>query len=195
MIDAVGRLITLLGYAAKIADADAGGLSATPGSVNYNVETVEHHLHVWERWFGAAVTPDGEVHVADRVGTSVTAFQADAGNDAWGSWLQVLGSTDTPADAGNAYFDFHRILVTAVERNNATHFFQIALGASGAAALSAGTYTEFVFKPQTVQAEEWPIWIMTNRVAVGTKAWLRVFVPGQDSGTADLFLGLHEYDG
>jgi len=152
----------------------------------------ERHLHNWERWFGLAGTPDGEVHRADRIGTTSTVFQADAGDDTWGNWLQILGSDDTPADSGNTKYDLHRIIVNATERTGA-HFVQIAFGASGAAALTAGDYTEFVFSPGTPQKVPGPVDIIDRRKAAGTKAWLRVWVPGQSTGTMDFYIGLHEY--
>ena len=35
---------------------------------------------------------------------------------------------------------------------------------------------------------------LMKRVDVGTKLWMRLNIPGQDTGTASLFLGIHEYD-
>jgi len=153
----------------------------------------EHHVHSYERWFGTAVTPDGEVHVADRIGTATTALQIDAGNDTWGSWTQVLGGSDTPATAGMTKYDFHRIFVSATERT-AVHFIQFGFGASGAAALSSGDYTEFVFEPSSNQVEEAPIELQGRRQDVGTKVWARAYIPGQNTGTISFFAGLHEYE-
>ena len=60
---------------------------------------------------------DDENHVADRITDVTTSFQADAGNLVWGSWLQVLGSNDTPVRAGKTMFDFHEILVVSHAHN------------------------------------------------------------------------------
>ena len=178
----------------KIDNATTDGLSGTSNSLAYRVEEIEKHLHSNESWFGAAVTPDGEVHVADRIGTSTTAFQADAGNNTWGSWLQILGSDDTPARGNNAKFDLHRIEIPTSERTG-IHFIQVAFGASGAAALASGDYTEFVIVEPVGQALPEPIDVQVPRYNAGTKAWLRVFIPGEDTGTLDFFFGLHEYIG
>ena len=195
-IDAVqGDVTTIKSETDKLDGTAADGLLGTPKSVGYVTEEVERHLHSYERWFGAATAPDGETHVADRIGTTVTAFQADAGNVTWGNWLQVLGSEDTPADVGMATYDPHRIMVVAVETANATHFLQFALGASGGAALTAGTYSELVFRPQTVQGQEVIVMIQTRNIAAGTKAWVRVWAVGQNTSTVDFFIGLHEYEG
>lgn len=134
------------------------------------------------------------MHVADRIGTTGTAFVADAGNLTWGSWLQVLGSSDTPADPGKVKYDFHKMQVTAVERTAAIHFVQVALGASGAAALTALTYSEFVFHPQGQTGQRVPVPFQDHIVDAGTKAWVRVMVVGQNTGTVNFFVGLHEYE-
>lgn len=153
---------------------------------------VERHLHNWERWLGLALVPNAEVHVADRIGTAVAAFQIDAGNVAWGSWVCIIGSSDTPITAGMAYYDLHRLMVTAAERTS-SYYIQVGFGTSGAAALAAGTYTELVYKPASASAEETPLIIQTQRQAVGTKCYARCYVPGQNTGTLDFYLGLHEY--
>jgi len=190
-----GRLAAAQTNTDKIDGAATDGLSGTEHSLAYRVHEIERHFHSYERWFGAATAPNGEVHVADRIGTTTTAFQTDAGNDTWSSWLQVLGSSDTPVGAGNTHYDFHRIHIVAVESANATHFVQVAYGASGAAALLASTYTEFAFRPQSVQGSETTIIVHTRREDAGTKAWVRHWTVGQNTSTMSFFIGLHEYEG
>lgn len=169
------------------------GLGFWAASALLEAKEAEHHLHNKERWFETAAVPSGEVHVADRVGSGSGAFVADAGNVTWGVWLQLLGSSDTPVDAGDLKYDPHRIMVSTVERANAPTFVQLGWGTSGAAALSDGDYSEFVF--QTAAAvRSTPIDIIAKRIDVGTKLWIRVMVPGQDTGTVNLFFGVHFYD-
>ena len=171
------------------------GLNGIVDSLAYRIHETERHLHGWERWYGVAVTPSGETHIADRIGTAVAALQVDAGNDTWGTWTQILGSADTPADSGNVSFDLHRLFVEAVERANTEYYIQIACGASGAAGLSAGDYTEFVYEAVTAAGVEMPMEMMMRRCVVTTKMWMRLFVPGQNTGTMDFYFGLHEYEG
>ena len=180
---------------AKIDALATNGLSGTNNSLAYRIGEVERHFHGWERWFGLAGTPDAEVKRADAIGTTVAPFVIDAGNATWGNWLQILGSSDTPASVGSAKFDLHKIMIVDVERDNSIHFLQIAAGTSGAAALTAGTYTEFVFKPQAVNTEETPFELMMRRQNAGTKVWARVLAVGADTGTVSFFVGLHEYEG
>jgi len=190
-----GALTSVSDETDKIDSAATDGLAGTGNSLAYRVHEAERHLHSYERWFGVAAIPNGEIHVADSITTSDTAFQMDAGNNTWGGYLQILGSSDTPAIGGSAYFDLHRMAVVAVENANATHLVQIVFGTSGAVGLAAGTYTEFVFRPQSVQGAEMIVDFQTRRIAAGTKAWIRCWVSGANTSTVDLFFGLHEYEG
>ncbi|KKM07645.1 hypothetical protein LCGC14_1731800 [marine sediment metagenome] len=155
-------------------------------------EIVRHdtHFHTREIWLGAAAVPAGETHVADV--DSMVAFVADAGNDDWGTWLQVIGSTDTPVDAGMVWYDAHRIAITTVEQANTETRVQIGFGATGAAALTAGTYTEIIFRVPA-NARNIPIDERIKRAVSGDKAWVRVWADGAASGEVRFFLGIHEY--
>jgi hypothetical protein len=182
------------GFVPKLDNQAVDGLTGIEDSLAYKVAEIEGHLHGWERWYGLALVPNAEVHVADRIGTAVAALQIDAGNLAWGVWVCILGSSDTPADVGMVKFDPHRLMITAAERQ-VSYFIQLGFGASGVAALAAGTYTEFVYKPTSLNAEETPLEIQVRRSLAGTKVFARCYVPTQNTGTLDFFLGLHEYAG
>ena len=184
---------------AKIATASAGGLTATADSLAYNIAEIERHFHSYERWFGKAITPTA-THFADRIGRTESggaevAFQLDGANDDWGTWTQLFGPDDTPAVAGGVKFDIHRLMIVDAERDGSTHYIQIGVGASGAAALAANTYTEIVYRPQATNTEETPILVQMRRAAADALIWARVFVVGQNTGTVDFFVGLHEYEG
>jgi len=153
----------------------------------------EHHLHNWESWFGAATAPSGEIHVADRIGDTTNYFEVDGGNDTWGAWVQISGSSDTPARTGMTEFDSHKLKIVDAERGTSIHFIQIGIDASGADALSNGNFTEFVYEPQSGKLDETPINILVKRKAVGTKVWARVWVVGQNTGYVRFFNGIHEY--
>ncbi len=159
------------------------------------IQIVQRHVHNVERWFGAAETPSGEAHVADSVSTaSTTAFIPDAGNDTFGAWTQTLGSSDTPVSAGMTFFDPHQLFITAAERNTASHVIQVGWGASGAAALSAGAYTEVMFKPPGAAFISVPLPMKTRQTLSGTKLWVRIKSIGQNTGTLNMFVGIHEYE-
>lgn len=177
----------------KIDNEAVDGLLGIPNSLAYKVAEIERHLHSGARWFETAAVPDGETHVADRIGSGNGAFQVDAGNDAWGSWLQILGSDDTPVNAGKVYFDPHQFIVEDTERAS-TYFIQITRGTSGDAGYAAGTYSEFVYGA-SVQKETGIIPVQTGRAPVGSKLWVRCMCPGQNTGTIDFYFGVHEYEG
>ena len=179
----------------KIDDEATDGLLGEVDSLAYRVAEIERHHHNWERWFEAAATPSGETHVADRMGEGGGSFQVDAGNDDWGAWVQILGSDDTPVVEGNAFVDAHRVAFTAQERNNQVYFLQFALGVSGAAALAAGTYSEFVLRTGSGASVVEPVAMLTRRFASSTKLWARTKAPGANTGTIDFCIGVHEYEG
>jgi len=176
-------------------DAEATlGLAGTGNSLAYRVHEIEKHFHNNERWIGLAAVPSGETHRADSDG--MIPFQMDAGNDTWGSWLQIVGSTDFPITAGMVKRDAHRILITDVERDKQITRIQIIGGESAdiAANLAAGNYTEFMVTPQK-DSKQTPVDFMTGRALSAVKGWARCWVNGQNTGTIDFFIGVHEYPG
>ena len=180
-----------------VTDADSietQGLAGTHNSLAYRVHEIERHLHSYERWMELADTPAAETHRADAAGTGAGIFQIDAGNDTWGAWLQVLGSSDTPVIAGSAYFDLHSLVFVAAERN-LPYVIQVAYGATGAAALTAESYTEAIFVPQSNVIDTGPVVLHSRRAAAGTKTWVRCMCPGQNTATLNFMIGLHEYEG
>ena len=181
-------------YTEKIDDVAVDGLLGTEDSLAYRVGEVERHLHSYETWLETAAVPNGEIHVADEVGDGAGAFQIDAGNLDWGAWVQVVGSGDTPVRAGSVEYDLHRIAVEDTE-HNATYFIQIAFGDSGAAALAAGNYTDLLLSPTGALPSGTPVNTQARRAVAGTKAWARTMCPGQNTGTLDFYIGIHEYEG
>jgi hypothetical protein len=176
-----------------IDSAATNGLTGTSNSLAYRVAVLGRYAHSSGRWFGTAATPSGEDHVADRVGSNSGAFRLDAGDNAWGAWVQILGATDTPADAGKVYFDPHELVITAAERT-ALYYIQIGRGASGAAALTAGTYTELALD-LTDRGGGAIVSVQSGRAPAGSKLWARCMCPGQNTATVDFVIGLHEYEG
>lgn len=122
-----------------------------------------------------------------------TQLDTPAGNRDWGSWVQILGSSDTPARTSQLYFDPHELVIVAAERTSA-YFIQIARGTSGAAGLAAGTYTELVLD-MTDRAGGAIVNVQTGRAPAGSKLWARCLSYAQDTGTIDFYIGIHEYQG
>lgn len=186
-------LINVFKSTVKLDDYATEGLSGTANSLAYRIEEIEKHFHSSGSWFETATSPSGTAHVADRIGTGGGAFQIDAGNDTWGDWLQILGSEDTPARTSQVYFDPHQIVISDNEHSD-IYFVQFGRGASGAAALSAGTYTELALD-LTSKAGGTIIPVHTGRAPAGSLVWARCMAPGNNTGTLDFFIGIHEYAG
>jgi len=190
-----GALTSISDETSKIDNAVTDGLAGVNNSLAYRVGEIERHMHSYESWFGLALAPNAEIHVADRLGTGIDPFVIDAGNLAWGSWVQVLGSSDTPARGSNENYDLHRMLVVAAERTTNVYFVQFAFGASGVAALASGSYTEFAFYSPASVSRSAPTDFQTRRQAAGTKAWARCLCRGQNTGTLSFYFGIHGYEG
>ena len=163
----------------------------------------ETHVHSGERWFGLAATPAGETHLADRIGAGANTAECgpvvvDAGNDDWGTWTQILGSTDTPCDGGTAlYFDMHRINLRAAEATAQRYMIQMALQEDAPTDDPGANdvYTELEFTSPGVGALARidPQDLQQERVPAGTKVWMRTRAPDQDTSTLSFYFGLHEY--
>lgn len=189
------RIEKLLSQTLKVDLKATDGLEGVYDSLAYRVHEIEKHLHSSGSWFGAAAVPSGETHVADRIAGGISPFQLDAGDSDWGTWVQILGSEDTPARTNQVYFDPHEAVITSTQKAG-TYFIQIARGDSGAAGLAAGTYTEFVFESDAVGQKAAGITkVQTGRASAGSKLWARCLCVGENTATIDFYIGIHEYIG
>ena len=189
----MSQILNIEDESSKIDSQATRGLLGVEDSLAYRVAVIERHLHSTGRWIETAATSSGETHVCDRIGEGAGSFQLDGGNNTWGAWVQLCGSDDTPIQDGKLYFDPHQVIVEDSERAS-VYFIQIGRGDSGAAILSAGTYTEFVYSA-TVQKDTGIISVQSGRAPAGSKLWGRCWSVGHDTGTINFFIGLHEYEG
>jgi hypothetical protein len=164
----------------------------TSKSIFDEIQEVERHLHSEGVFFGTAAAATA-THFGDA--DSMTVYQATAGNDTWGTWLQLLGSDDTPFRTGMTKFDAHllSVIATTISAGEIVRI-QIAEGLTGAAALTAGTYTETIYRGNTNVAGEGPIMLQSKRALAGTNVFARIWVSGTNADTMGFFLGLHEYE-
>jgi hypothetical protein len=148
----------------------------------------EHHVHNNEIWFGDAASPNAGVHEADR--ESLVSFRVDAGNNDWGTAINVLGTGDTPVQTGMTKYDCHKVLVTTTERTVLTYL-RFTFGTSEAQGITDGNSTVVAMiipSPLRHSAVEF----IMKRANSGTKLWVNAKVIG-DTGTVDFIFGLHEY--
>lgn len=158
------------------------------------VKEIERHLHNREKWFGLAGTPSGETHRADRMAGGVSPFQLVAGNNAFGSWVQIIGSDDTPVHSDMTKMDAHRVMV--IDTNSINPFItQLIAGESSeiAALLAAEEFTEFPYISQSNLNDSGISEILTRRATSGVKVWARTCCIGGNGNTIDFYIGVHEY--
>ena len=167
---------------AAVDEVESLGLEGVHDSVGYRIAEIERHFHSYERWFGLT-----------GVQNTLAPFVMDSGNNTWGAWIPVLVAGSTPAIAGSVYYDPHRVMVVATERTT-VYRIQMGFGASGAAALAAGTYTSFTYISASNQIDSGPIDIHARRQPVGTPCWARCW-NASDTGTFSFLVGIHEYEG
>lgn len=157
-------------------------------SIYDEVVEIETHFHSYERWRGAIAVPTA-TRFADE---TETAFQVDSGNTVFGSWVQILGTDDTPIGSGKTYFDFHLVLIVDNEQAT-TYRLQFAFGADGDTAVAAGDYTEVLIKFAVGTTQPTPVQVQGERHAAGTEVWARCRC-ASNTGTLDFLIGMHEYD-
>jgi len=179
--------------ASKIANANAGGLSATSGSLAYTIAEVEKHFHNKQVWAGK-LGSQTETNWAEING--LTAFRCTSGDGDFGSdasdEAQVFGSGDS-SSANGAYMDAGTVLIDSTSSTTA-YVMRLVYGTGTlAAAISAGQYTTFMVRvPASSRAA--PLNIQMPRVAVGTKIWMQC-KNATDNATVDFYIGGHFYSG
>ena len=156
-------------------------------------ETVLHH-HNLEKWFGIAVDSDGGLSVGARMDGAVLPFRLTAGASDFGNWVQILGSSNTPVQAGMTKFDLHRAMVVSTD-STVQFVVQIIRGESGdlAAKLSAEDFTEFPYVSGSNNNDSGIADIIDERCDVCSKMWARCACIGQTGKVIDFYFGIHEY--
>lgn len=184
----------------RLCDVSVGGLAgAVDGSLAHAAIKVERHVHGYPHFFGVAATPTG-AHKADLVedltGVGVfgaaTAFTLDAGNEVFGTWVQLLGSGDTPVWGPNTHYDMHWVHIRDAERAE-LYILQFAFGAVAADAVTAKAYSVALVQPDATNRISVAAPMNSEPIAAGTLAWARAFCPGQNTATINILPGLHEY--
>ncbi len=170
--------------------------------MNQAIQQIEHHLHNIEVWLEPKEVPVAGVNEAVVAGTRPTiaapAFDIDAGNEAWGSWVCVIGSGDTPSVigahssiSGYRYYDAHKIGVQSTEVAALTYI-QLGFGTVAGGVLT-GPYTTAWFNPIAVTGKSESITVLTPHTLVGTQCWARALIPNQNTGHVYFNLGVHYY--
>jgi hypothetical protein len=139
------------------------------------------------KWFGSFSGVADELHVADRLGGGVLPFTLLSGNDNFGSWVQILGSTDTPLIQDRTLFDLNQFLVTVTDSTN-LFIIQIVTGESAgiAAKILAESFDEFPYITGGI------IDLRKTKIKSGTKVWARTCCIGADAKSISFYFGIQE---
>ncbi len=161
----------------------------------YEAWRVDKHIHAHEKWMGVAAIPNPETHVADRMGPGIVPFALLTGNDAFGNWVQVMGSSDSPIQSGKTLMDAHRAIITTTDSTEA-FLVQFVIGESAdiAAKIAVEDFTEFPYISATNNGDSGLTNVITKGIPSGTKVWARAICIGLDAKTINIYVGLHEYD-
>ena len=161
-------------------------------------EIVEEHFHNVEYWFGSDVTYDGAVSPTSAGSrASMIPYTITSGNDDYGDWVPLLGSTDTPIKTGYTQYDAHRISLVGVETRQVTHRLQFVCGdtASDAdACVVISDVSELIITPYDIKAQDRISHLIDTRSTAGDPFWCRSWVAGMNGDNLQLFLGIHEYE-
>ena len=108
--------------------------------------------------------------------------------------MPILGSADTPVQAGRTQFDPRRVLVTTTDSTEAFAI-QFVYGemADIAAKIAAEEMTEAPYIAATNNADSGIADLMIERAAVTTKMWARAICINQNAKTLNFYFGIHEY--
>lgn len=158
------------------------------------IHAIYNHLHNQEWWFGDAAVAISGTHEADLMDGAISAFQLISGNSAFGSWLQVLGSNDTPVKTGMTKFDPHSFLVTGSSFAG-TYVFQFVVGEEYELPIKLANkdYGMGVYTAATTANDANIQQVMSSRIPAGSKMWARVACVGQNAKTINFYFGIHEY--
>jgi len=183
------------------------GLLGTENSLAYKVHEIEKHLHSGGRWWGSN-DGDGDspaaqgllpfkVIASDTQYTFGTVVEIFAGSENWN-----YGETITK-------FDPHEIFV--VEVGKAPLVWKLRLANSGwngsahtyadmAAAVTAGKYSDVLFKIDATNFDAYPFTFQSGRINIGSKVWCQVMNSSSSADndaarTIQFFLGAHGYIG
>lgn len=155
---------------------------------------IERHFHNNMFVMGAAASPSGETNIADEFNGAIAPFTLISGSSAYGSWVQILGSLDTPIASGMTKYDFNSFLITGTNDTNAFCIQIISGESSGIAAkLSAKDYTNVPYIAATNSNDSGITYFPSRRHTSGEKVWARCACYGQNAKTISFYICFHEY--
>jgi len=162
-------------------------------SISSKVDILEADTFNHVKWLGQAIPPVGEVTRAAQHGpTGTNVFGIATGSGAWSTWLQILGSGDTPIITGKSYFALDSFVPESCSVTAATYIVQIVSGESSgiAAKLAANDYTTLTFHPSVLSV--FPL--KSIKYPAGTKLWARAGYDASGVAILGFLYSIKEYD-
>lgn len=153
---------------------------------------LEDHFHNYDTVFGLAAAPNGTVHGGDV--ERLTPYVVTSGNNAFGTALVLLGTSDTPYRAGSTHFDPRKISIIDVSSAN-PYIFRMIWGTpsqTAAQAVTAKQYSDVVVHQPTANGQNKPQELTVPRVAAGNILWAEV-KSATNLATVSILLIIHEY--
>lgn len=174
-------------------EPETDGLASSTTLIETTTNKIDVEMHTPEDFSGAHVSPSFPATASDA--DTMTPFVLIAGDNTWGAWLHVIGSTDLPIRSGMVAFDIHEILISSVS-TAATGRIQLGWDLTTTSViLSNETFTSVMFQPSGVGANvsAAPIEMRMPDIAIGTLLWGRCWIGGENGATVSIFLGHHEF--
>ena len=170
-------------------------LQATVNQIEQEAYETEKHLHNHEYTFGLHPAYVSGVTCGTR--DTLTPYTIVTGLlTVWGSWYCLLGSQDTPVNAGYTRHDPHRIIVTDASVKNIIFKIQFAEGedaAALAAAVADNQVSEFPLSPLEVKTSDKIKSMIEDREHAGVPFWTRLRCANAGAESINMFLLMHEY--
>jgi hypothetical protein len=158
-------------------------------------DIIQHHIHNYERWFGAQATQAGPGSQSRLTGFRVT---SSATANTFGASIVVFDGTETPAQTGMTYFDFQRIQTINAENANKTYRIRFANSSLGqtsfADAVTAGAYSDICVTLTNNAAQALPFIMFSKRLPSRTKVWAAIASADAVAQWVDFVVGIHEYE-
>lgn len=188
--------VSNLATAANLATLDAkvaldATVSKATALATVGTDVLEHdeHFHTTERWFGKSADQSGDNWATE---ASLTTFQAQSGVGVFGTAVKVIGSDDTPNQAGKVKFDAHTVFVQSTQA--ATIYvvrFIWGTGNDADVEEAAGRYSDSPYMREAANGRGAPVEHRMPRLASGTKVWVKA--KNAAAQTIDFYIGIHEY--
>lgn len=175
---------------------------AAPSNVNLGgrdpdsmlLEKIDEESHTSKDTFGLSSSASFPTTAADA--DTMTPYELTSGDNAYGPWLFLIGSDDTPFRVDKETFDINDLLIQTI---SAAETGRIQIGwdlTTTTAILTNETYTSIMFNPEGIGANVavGHVDVDTIDIDAGTLVWARLWVDGENGATASIFLEIHEFD-